>query len=95
MALIADFNGWNVVDVFVVQPAAAPITADTNNVHGRKYVWVLPLAIGALVGVTYSGIAHSVTFTAKDLNVFYPIPFTQVTSFAGGAGNLMAGYPGV
>lgn len=93
MSQIANFNGWNVADVFVVQPAAASITADSNNVHGRTYVWVLPLATGALVGKTFGGVAHSVTFAAKDLNIFYPIPFTQVTSFGGGAGNLVAGFP--
>jgi hypothetical protein len=93
MSQIANFKGWNVADTFVVQPASALITADSHNVHGRTYVWVLPLATGALVGKTFGGVDLSVTFAAKDLNIFFPIPFTQVTSFAGGAGNLIAGFP--
>ncbi len=79
MALSLPFTGFSVGDSFVVTPSdTVKVVADPNNLHVRPYIWVVPLTVGTMAALDLNGIAISVTFAAKDLNVCFPVPVTQV-----------------
>ena len=95
MAKETSFTGFSIGHSFTVQPSdSLKISADTNNTKGVKWVWLVPLTTGTFVAYDINGaIMPSITIAAKDLNVCFPIPVTQVKA-TGTTATFIGVYPG-
>ena len=93
MALQNPFNGFNVGFSFIPTPSDTnKITVDPANTKGVPFVWLVPTAVGALAATDLQGVGVTFTFTAKDLNISFPVPVTQVKA-AGTVATVICVYP--
>lgn len=84
MALERVFTGFSIGDSFTPTPGANNIVTDAGNIHNRAFVWFLPLTTGTFTAFDLNGLALPVvTFTAKDLNIVFPIPVTRIAAMTG------------
>lgn len=93
MALQNPLTGWNIGYSFT--PTLNDnnlLSADPANTGKVAWAWVVPLTTGTLVGLDLQGLALSVVFTAKDLNLVFPVPFSRFKA-TGTTGTYIAVFP--
>lgn len=78
MSVIANLTGFNIGYNFTPTLSdTVKVVSDPANTKAVEYAWVIPQATGTIAGLDLQGNALTAVFVAKDLNLVFPIPFTQ------------------